>query len=92
MPANTFRSFASVRCASPVNWFRIGENKVYVSCGKCPLCLARRRQEWSKRLEDETKHPRHWHAFGITLTYDGKHIPYLTAEELAKGQFKYFPP
>lgn len=91
MPANTFRSFASVRCASPVI-VRIGENKVYVSCGKCPLCLARRRQEWSKRLEDETKHPRHWHAFGITLTYDGKHIPYLTAEELAKGQFKYIRP
>lgn len=55
-------------CARPI---RVGVN--LVPCGKCPACLANKRQEWVFRLRCE------YYAcnFGlfVTLTYDDEHLP-----------------
>lgn len=46
---------------------------IEVPCGKCPACLANRRQEWIFRLKEEMKSA----VFGlfVTLTYDNDHLP-----------------
>jgi len=68
-------------CDSPFIAIKRGEyvkGKVYnhdvkVPCGKCPVCLRRRVNDWVFRLTQEEKE--HQTAFFITLTYDNWHIP-----------------
>lgn len=45
----------------------------FLPCGKCPLCLAGKRQDWIRRITCETwLHPSNTF---ITLTYDDAHLP-----------------
>lgn len=51
-----------------------GEGKfVFVPCGKCSGCLARRASAWSFRLLQQEKYSSS--AYFITLTYDSIHVP-----------------
>ena len=45
----------------------------YVPCGKCYLCMQRRRNDWCFRNIQEYKHC--YTAYFITLTYDDDHLP-----------------
>lgn len=57
------------------------ENIYYmlVPCGKCPICLSKKRQKWLVRLESELKYC--LSAYFVTLTYDEAHMKY-TADGL----------
>jgi len=44
-----------------------------VPCGRCVFCLARRRNDWSLRLQAELRHAQF--ASFVTLTYDDEHLP-----------------
>lgn len=55
-----------------------------VPCGKCLVCLQKKRREWSFRLEQEFKYSQG--AFFVTLTYDQKHYP----GTLRKKDFQLF--
>ncbi|WP_270229739.1 hypothetical protein [Parabacteroides bouchesdurhonensis] len=51
-----------------------------VPCGKCVVCIKRRRQSWAFRLEQESKSvPISWFC---TLTYDDEHLTYSTYSDL----------
>lgn len=45
----------------------------YVPCGKCEACLARKRDQWVIRIEQELKVSSS--CFFFTLTYDDEHLP-----------------
>lgn len=47
--------------------------RLNVPCGKCPVCLAGKRADWSFRLNEELKSTEN--AYFITLTYDDEKIP-----------------
>lgn len=59
--------------------YRVGEIKtkpdmyMYVPCGKCPLCLSRKREQWCFRLIEELKIASS--AYFITLTYNDESLP-----------------
>lgn len=55
-------------CISPV---RIDDS--FYGCGRCPLCQAKRRRDWSFRLGVEMQHATT--AFFITLTYSDVNLP-----------------
>lgn len=71
-----------------------------VPCGKCPICLANRRQEWVFRLRVEHEQCV-WSCF-VTLTYDDEHLPgdysvhkrdvqlFLKRLRKKKHKFRYF--
>lgn len=86
------RNYASLNCAKPVKTKLPNGRTIWNRCGKCVACLASRRLEWSRRLVDEKEHPQCLHAFGFTLTYDNEHIPYLSLEELVKGEYDWEAP
>lgn len=44
-----------------------------VPCGKCPICLSKKRQKWLVRLQSEFKYC--LSAYFVTLTYDDEHMP-----------------
>lgn len=53
-------------------------------CGKCWLCVARRRREWTLRLIMESKY---WHADDIvftTLTYSDQNVPHTDLVDVSK--------
>lgn len=86
------RMYSEVQCVHPVRVkTRTGKN-IIVGCGCCVLCLKRRRETWSKRLIDESKHPLCIHQFGFTLTYDSQHVPFLFRSELDQQQYDYEMP
>lgn len=62
-----------MRCPNPI--YLRGDNNTAartVPCGKCPACIAQKRQQWAFRLQYEEKHSKN--AFFVTLTYDDDHI------------------
>ena len=74
--------FSKCNCEKPQKvQIRSGET-IIVPCGQCPLCLQKRRANWSFRLVEESRHPRCVHAFGATLTYDNAHLPWLRKSTL----------
>lgn len=91
MSSASFHCLCRCSCCEPVP-VRLYGVQIYVPCGKCVLCLRKRREMWSKRLVDETMHNRHFYAFGITLTYDSEHVPYLPVEDLKTGNYTYYWP
>ena len=46
---------------------------IQVPCGRCFACLAKRRQDWVFRLQNEQKQSTT--SWFITLTYDDEHVP-----------------
>mgnify|MGYP000405387866 CR=1 FL=1 len=48
------------------------KDKMQVPCGKCPICLERRRSNWSFRMQRELKE--HTSASFVTLTIDDRKI------------------
>lgn len=44
-----------------------------VDCGQCAMCLEKRRNDWSFRLQQETKTSKS--AFFVTLTYNDEQLP-----------------
>lgn len=56
-------------CISPIY-----VNRNFVPCGKCNLCLAARRADWTFRIRQELKDS--ISAFFLTLTYDDSSIPF----------------
>jgi len=50
-----------------------GDREVPVPCGRCPLCLRRRVNQWIFRLQQEFKVS--LNGFFVTLTYDNLTIP-----------------
>lgn len=91
MSTASFHCLCRCSCCEPVP-VKLHGVQIYVPCGECVLCLRRRREMWSKRLVDETQHNRHFYAFGVTLTYDSEHVPYLPVDDLANGSYTYFWP
>lgn len=86
------RMYAECECVHPVHVLTRTGKRIIVGCGKCVLCLHKRRESWSKRLADEYKNPRCIHAFGFTLTYDSKHVPFLYYGELTHQRFDWESP
>lgn len=74
--------YAQIGCEKPIFVETMSGKRIPVPCGHCPACLSRRRQMWSKRLVDESQDERCIHAFGFTLTYDSKHVPFLPKKKL----------
>lgn len=62
-------------CDSPyyVQRSKASTMKIPVPCGKCPLCKARRVNEWAFRLMQQEKVSVTSHF--VTLTYDTRHVP-----------------
>lgn len=60
-----------IRC-DPAAWNDF-HSFAYVPCGKCPACLARKRQEWMVRNTIEFRHATN--AYFITLTYGPQFLP-----------------
>ena len=54
-----------------------GYHYILVPCGKCPVCLRKRQQDWSIRIQNEAEYTeKHGGAvYFITLTYDDEHLP-----------------
>lgn len=48
---------------------------LFVSCGKCNMCLAKRASSWTRRLNDEAKC--HRYVIFATLTYNDRHLPVM---------------
>lgn len=61
---------------------------VEVPCGKCSLCLSRRRSEWSFRCMCETMQADS--AYFITLTYNEENCPKICDKETVQKFFKRF--
>lgn len=59
-----------MECLNPV----LLNSGLVVGCGKCELCLSRRRDEWSVRLGVEVKFNDKMPLF-VTLTYNDKNVP-----------------
>lgn len=74
--------YSKIGCEHPIFVKTMSGRTIPVPCGRCCACLSRRRQAWAKRLVDESLDERCIHAFGITLTYDSKHVPWLTQRKL----------
>lgn len=60
-----------IRC-DPAAWNDFHEF-AYVPCGKCPACLARKRQEWVVRNSIEFRHSKN--AYFVTITYGPQFLP-----------------
>ena len=65
-------------CASYIRLFvedkYTGRNGyIFVGCGSCPLCMAKRARQWTFRLNEEMKSARD--AYFITLTYNDENFP-----------------
>lgn len=77
-----------MKCFSEISIKRPGgsgpSDRLNVPCGKCPACLQNRRNEWSFRLNEESKVSSS--AFFITLTYNDDNVP----GELSKRDLNLF--
>ena len=49
------------------------DRTIKVPCGKCPICLSNRRNDWTFRISEEFRVSKS--AFFITLTYDNVYLP-----------------
>lgn len=47
---------------------------IFVPCGRCPLCIQNRSNQWVFRLKEQMK--KCSDAYFITLTYDNEHLPH----------------
>lgn len=86
---NQIQMYASVRCEHPYKVTTRTGRTLYVGCGTCPACLAKRRNSWSFRLEQESKAKSCIHAFGFTFTYDSQNVPYLPKSVLDSETYTY---
>lgn len=68
-----------MQCVQPLTIKQKG-NYVQVPCGKCGICLQRRRKSWQFRLMQELKYS--WSAFFITLTYNEHSIVDLNKRDI----------
>lgn len=59
----------------PVHKRQQNSARISVPCGRCAVCLSRRREEWTIRLTEEAKE--HLNAVFVTLTYDDKNEPWM---------------
>lgn len=66
---------------APSVWKGVGFNWLPVPCGRCALCCANRRREWTFRLSEEML-TADYTAFA-TLTYDEQHLPVTDTDELS---------
>lgn len=63
-----------MKCPNPIV-VRDKKNKSYYApCGKCPVCLTNRREDWTIRMIEESKN--HLYSVFITLTYDEENIKF----------------
>lgn len=62
-------------CLKPIY---LSDHQLTVPCGYCHKCRAKRKRDWSFRLEVEAKHSYAQHF--ITLTYNAENIPYKDLE------------
>lgn len=53
-------------------------SKMYVPCGHCPQCVARKQNDIAQRVSMEAENN---HVIFFTLTYDNKHLPKITIGE-----------
>lgn len=86
---NQIQMYASVRCEHPLKVITRTGRTLFVGCGSCPACLAKRRNSWSFRLEQESKAKSCIHAFGFTFTYDSENVPYLPKLVLDSETYTY---
>lgn len=84
--------YSKVRCEHPQKVLSRTGRTVYVGCGSCPACLAKRRNGWSFRLEQESKSRRCIHSYGFTWTYDSNSVPYLPKIVLDSQDYTYIHP
>lgn len=75
-----------IQCENPIKT----KSGYVVPCGKCPLCLSARRNEWSIRLGLEVKYNDRMPLF-ITLTYDDEHLPLYIDGEFVRGLSNALP-
>lgn len=81
--------YASIKCEKPRFVMTRTGKRIAVPCGSCISCLRKRRNSWSVRLDDESKHLRCVDQFGITLTYNSASIPWLPLCVLQNGSYTY---
>lgn len=62
-------------CISP----RVLKSGIVVKCGKCPVCLSDRRNEWSIRLAINCEFYERMPMF-LTLTYDDDNLPHVEVD------------
>lgn len=64
-----------LRCIDPVFYGLRddGTYKIMYPCGKCVLCLERKRLQWTARMEMESQYSKC--CYFVTLTYADEHIP-----------------
>jgi len=68
---------------------RGSRDRIVVPCGKCPACLANRRDEWITRLVEEAKD--HDKMIFLTLTYEDNNLTYgETSPTLVKSDVQKF--
>lgn len=60
---------------------------IYVPCGHCAECCAKRQADLIQRLKFEEKS---YYLYFVTLTYDNAHLPYLSLDD-AEGKEQVFP-
>lgn len=61
---------------------------IFVGCGNCPLCLKRRANDWTFRLEETFKASSD--AFFVTLTYNDAHLPRNNGKKKVQDFLKRF--
>ncbi len=54
-------------------YIRSKMDRMCVPCGKCPVCIDKKRKQWLVRIKEEVKQS--MNCYFITLTYDEKSLP-----------------
>lgn len=62
-----------MQCLSPISKLDKKNGRLSIPCGKCIVCKAKRRGDWSFRLYQEYKKAKT--AFFVTLTYANENLP-----------------
>lgn len=79
-----------IKCLHPITLRRPGRvpERFEVPCGKCSLCLSRKRSDWSFRLMCETELADS--AYFITLTYNDENCPCICNKKHIQDFLKRF--
>lgn len=87
---DSWRHSSMIKCLHPrvINIPGRFPPRVEVPCGKCSLCLSRRRSEWAFRCMVETQQADS--AYFITLTYNEDNVPEICDKKEIQKFFKRF--
>ena len=59
---------------------------LYVSCGHCPSCLQAKSIRNANKIKNNVPYDGHPLLLFVTLTYDNRHVPYISGDDLVNGE------